>query len=38
MLSGDNPWGKRFEEGNAIFELHRALKNKERPEIPKFVS
>ena len=38
MLSGDNPWGRRLEEGNAIFELHRALQNKERPEVPKFVS
>ena len=38
MLTGDNPWGKRLEDGNAIFELHRALQNKERPEVPKFVS
>ena len=38
MLTGDNPWGRRLEEGNAIFELQRALQNKERPEVPKFVS
>ena len=38
MLTGDNPWGKRLEEGNAIFALQRALQMKERPEVPKFVS
>ena len=38
MLTGDNPWGKRLEDGNAVMALQRALKDKERPEPPKFVS
>ena len=38
MLTGDNPWGKRLEDGNAVMALQRALKDGERPEPPKFVS
>lgn len=38
MLTGEPPWGKRLEQGNAVLTLQRALEAKERPEIPKHVS
>lgn len=38
MLSGENPWGNRLEEGNAMMGLQRALADGERPEPPKTVS
>ena len=38
MLSGENPWGKRLEDGNIILSLQRALSEKQRPDPPNFVS
>jgi len=34
MLTGANPWGNRFEDGNQPFMLQRALQNEEIPTIP----
>jgi hypothetical protein len=34
MLTGANPWGNRFEDGNQAFMLQRALQNEEIPTIP----
>ena len=38
MLTGENPWGNRLEEGNALIGLQRALSEGARPEPPKTVS
>lgn len=38
MLTGEPPWGKKLEGGNAVLNLQRALEAKEVPEIPKHVS
>jgi len=37
MLSGENPWGKRLEDGAALITLQRALQAGEKPETPKHV-
>lgn len=34
MLTGANPWGSRFEDGNQAFMLQRALQEGETPAIP----
>ena len=38
MLTGENPWGKRFDDQNFVLALSRALQEKERPDCPKYVS
>lgn len=38
MLTGENPWGKRFGDQNILFAISRAMQEKERPECPKFTS